>query len=153
MPSKLFQGCTFKGHQRNSKTTREEHLIYKNRPFYPCERNQTDKTYSQGHVFEAIEIEKLGLKVEYLKPDEMEFPDELEVAFKKDPVFETAFKKLTSGRQKGYLLFISRAKQSTTRVSRIEKYRSRIMAGKGIHDCVCGHSQKMPSCDGSHKYI
>ena len=111
------------------------------------------KPILKAYVFEAIEIEKSGLKVEYRQPEEMEFPKELEQAFQKDVAFESAFKNLTPGRQKGYLLFISGAKQSDTRVSRIEKHRSRIMAGKGIHDCVCGHSQKMPSCDGSHKYI
>ena len=105
------------------------------------------------YVFEAIKIEKSGLKVEYRQPDEMMFTDELDQAFQKDVAFESAFKNLTSGRQKGYLLFISGAKQSATRVSRIEKYRSRIMAGKGIHDCFCGLSKKMPSCDGSHTYI
>ncbi|ASV30220.1 DUF1801 domain-containing protein [Maribacter cobaltidurans] len=111
------------------------------------------KPIIKAYVFEAIEIEKSGLKVEYRQPNEMGFPEELERAFQKDADFEFAFKNLTPGRQKGYLLFISGAKQSATRVSRIEKHRSRIMAGKGIHDCVCGHSQKMPSCDGSHKYI
>ncbi|PIB39403.1 DUF1801 domain-containing protein [Maribacter sp. 4G9] len=111
------------------------------------------KPILKTYVLEAIEIEKSGLKVEYRQPDEMEFPKELERTFEKDVAFESAFKNLTPGRQKGYLLFISGAKQSATRVSGIEKHRSRIMAGKGIHDCVCGHSKKMPSCDGSHNYI
>ena len=111
------------------------------------------KPILKTYVFEAIEIEKSGLKVEYSQPDEMEFPEELEQAFQKDVAFESAFKNLTPGRQKGYLLFFTGAKQSATRASRIEKYKSRIFGGKGFHDCVCGRSKKMPACDGSHKYI
>lgn len=111
------------------------------------------KPILKTYVFEAIEIEKSGLKVEYRQPDEMEFPKELEQAFQKDVAFESAFKNLTPGRQKGYLLFFTGAKQSATRASRIEKYKSRIFGGKGFHDCVCGRSKKMPACDGSHKYI
>ncbi|RRQ50044.1 hypothetical protein DZC72_05570 [Maribacter algicola] len=111
------------------------------------------KPVLKAYVFEAIEVEKSGLKVEFNTPDELELPDELEIAFQQDAEFRNAFQSLTPGRQKGYLLFFSGAKQSVTRFSRIEKYRSRIMVGKGIHDCICGHSKKMPSCDGSHKNI
>ena len=111
------------------------------------------KPILKTYVLEAIEIEKSGLKLEYSKPEEMEFPEELELAFKRDKTFQTAFENLTPGRQKGYLLFFTGAKQSATRASRIEKYKSRIFCGKGFHDCVCGLSKKMPACDGSHKYI
>lgn len=111
------------------------------------------KPVIKAYVFEAIEVEKSGQKVEFNTPDELELPDELEVAFQQDAEFQNAFQSLTPGRQKGYMLFFSGAKQSATRTSRIEKYRSRIFDGKGLHDCVCGHSKKMPSCDGSHKYL
>lgn len=111
------------------------------------------KPVLKAYVFEAVEFEKSGQKVEFNTPDELELPDELEVAFQQDAEFQNAFQGLTPGRQKGYLLFFSGAKQSATRTSRIEKYRWRIFDGKGLHDCVCGHSKKMPSCDGSHKYL
>jgi uncharacterized protein YdeI (YjbR/CyaY-like superfamily) len=111
------------------------------------------KPILKAYVFEAIEVEKSGLKVEFNTPDELELPDELEVAFQQDTEFQKAFQSLTPGRQKGYMLFFSSAKQSATRTSRIEKYRLRIFDGKGLHDCVCGHSKKMPSCDGSHKFL
>ncbi|KAA2219275.1 DUF1801 domain-containing protein [Maribacter flavus] len=111
------------------------------------------KPVLKAYVFEAIEVEKSGQKVEFNTPDELEHPDELEVAFQQDAEFQNAFQSLTPGRQKGYLLFFSGAKQSATRASRIDKYRSRIFDGKGLHDCICGHSKKMPSCDGSHKYL
>ncbi|MGB2759994.1 MAG: YdeI/OmpD-associated family protein [Maribacter stanieri] len=67
-----------------------------------------------------------------------------------DPKFKEAFDSLTPNLQKGYILHIQQAKQSTTRTSRIEKNSKRIFIGKDLHDCVCGLSKKMPKCDGSH---
>ena len=56
--------------------------------------------------------------------------------------------------QGGRLLkFFTAAKQSETRISRIEKYKKQILSGKGMNDCTCGLSQKMPYCDGSHKLL
>jgi uncharacterized protein YdeI (YjbR/CyaY-like superfamily) len=88
----------------------------------------------RAYIFEAIEIEKAGLKVETKPATEITLPEELSVQFKLDPKFEAAFRSLTPGRQKGYIFFISEAKQSKTRESRIEKYRAHIMAGKGMTD-------------------
>lgn len=107
------------------------------------------KTY----IFEAVEIEKAGLKVEPKKQSEYTIPEELKNQFKLKPDFKKAFDALTPGRQRGYLLYFSDSKQSKTREARIEKYLLRIMQGKGINDCVCGLSKKMPSCDGSHKFL
>lgn len=104
------------------------------------------------YVYEAIEVEKAGLKVEFKKPSDMEFPTELIDAFKTSPELKTAFYNLTPGRQKGYLLHISGAKQSNTKVTRIKNATPRILIGKGIHDCICGKSKRMPRCDGSHKF-
>lgn len=105
------------------------------------------------YIHEAIEVEKAGLEVKYKETAAYEMPDELQAKFAEFPNFKAAFELLTPGRQRGYLLHFSGAKQSKTRISRIEKYLPRILDGKGIHDCVCGHSKKMPACDGSHKYI
>jgi uncharacterized protein YdeI (YjbR/CyaY-like superfamily) len=88
----------------------------------------------RAYIFEAIEIEKAGLKVETKPATEITLPEELSAQFKLDPKFEAAFRSLTPGRQKGYIYFISEAKQSKTRESRIEKYRAHIMAGKGMTD-------------------
>ncbi len=107
----------------------------------------------KAYIFEAIEIEKAGLEINYKKTEEFDVPKELQEFFSKDQKFEKAFKNLTPGRQRGYLLFFSAAKQSKTKSERIEKYVGRIMNGKGIHDCVCGLSKKMPNCDGSHKEL
>lgn len=107
----------------------------------------------KAYVFEAIEVEKAGLKVDFKEKNELVFPEELTNKFDSNPAFRAAFEALTPGRQRGYNLYFSAAKQSQTRSLRIEKYVERILAGKGIHDCICGFSKKMPNCDGSHKYI
>jgi len=106
----------------------------------------------KAYIFEAIEVEKAGLSVDYKENETLVLPEELLIKFEELPAFKTAFEALTPGRQRGYNLFFSAGKQSQTRTSRIEKYLQRILDGKGINDCVCGLSSKMPSCDGSHKY-
>ena len=79
--------------------------------------------------------------------------EELNVIFKKNAALKKAFESLTPGRQRGYLIFFSGAKQSETRIARIEKYTHQILCGKGLTDCTCGLSKRMPACDGSHKYL
>lgn len=85
-------------------------------------------------IQEAIEVEKAGLKVPPKPTSEFDVPDELVTAFEDDPAFEAAFEELTPGRQRGYLIHFSGAKQSKTRVSRIEKAMPKIFEGKGLHD-------------------
>lgn len=79
--------------------------------------------------------------------------EELKVVFKKNAALKKAFESLTPGRQRGYLIFFSAAKHSETRFARIEKYTNQILCGKGITDCTCGLSKRMPICDGSHKLL
>ena len=88
----------------------------------------------RAYVYEAIEVEKAGLEVKKKKTAEFDVPEELTLEFRKDPDFETAFKSLTPGRQRGYLLYFSGAKQAKTREARIEKYRQAIFEGKGLND-------------------
>jgi len=107
----------------------------------------------KAYIYEAIEIEKAGLKVIFKSNTELELVKELQIALDKNPQLKTAFEALTPGRQRAYNLHFSEAKQSKTRETRIEKYTQRILNGKGINDCICGLSKKMPNCDGSHKYI
>lgn len=113
---------------------------------------QLEKTL-KSYLNEAIELEKSGVKFEISKPNPIEMPEELESAFSKDGHFKKAFYALTPGRQRAYLMYFSAAKQSATRSGRIENYKNRILMGKGFNDCVCGHSKRMPNCDGSHKYF
>ena len=85
--------------------------------------------------------------------DFLKFPKELIDIMEKDAKFKDAFTSLTPGKQRAYNLYFSDAKQSKTRMDRIEKYTHRILNGKGFHDCVCGLSKRMPNCDGSHKLL
>ncbi len=105
------------------------------------------------YVLEAVEIEKAGLKVKMKKTSDFEFPQELEQKLEENPKLEKAFNDLTPGRQKGYLLHFYKPKQAKIRISRIEKNTGRILNGKGLNDCVCGLSKRMPNCDGSHKQL
>ncbi|APQ16233.1 DUF1801 domain-containing protein [Maribacter hydrothermalis] len=107
------------------------------------------KTY----IYEAIEVEKLGIKVVLEEKENLKLCSELIEALAANKTLKAAFESLTPGRQRGYNLYFSAPKQQKTKIDRIEKYTKRIIDGYGFHDCVCGHSKKMPTCDGSHKYI
>jgi uncharacterized protein YdeI (YjbR/CyaY-like superfamily) len=80
-------------------------------------------------------------------------PEELKDMFLKKPALKKAFEGLTPGRQRAYLLHFSEPKQSNTRVTRIERMEDKIMRGKGMTDCWCGLSKRMPTCDGSHRQL
>lgn len=84
-------------------------------------------------IKEAIQIEKDGLKL-VKTPSTIEIIPELKDAFKKNPLLKKAFEALTPGRQRGYHIFFSQAKQAATRSARIEKYIPAILAGKGLQD-------------------
>lgn len=105
----------------------------------------------KAYILEAIEVEKLGLKMG--RPAEIPHPDELTIIFSKKPAVKTAFLKLTPGRQRSYLRFFTDGKQSETRTSRIEKNEKYILKGIGLSDCICGLTNRKPSCDGSHRAI
>ena len=86
------------------------------------------------YTYEAIEIENAGLKVDFKKTKEFKMPVEFKKALNDNSDLKSAFNALTPGRQRGYLLYFSQAKQSQTRESRIEKYTKRILNGKGLND-------------------
>lgn len=90
------------------------------------------KTY----IFEAIEVEKAGLKVDLKKTSEYDIPEEFQKKMSKSPGLKTAFKSLTPGRQRAYLLYFSQPKQSKTRESRVDKCVPQILDGKGLNDRV-----------------
>ena len=92
------------------------------------------KSILKTYIYEAIEVEKAGLKVALKKTNEYELPLELKERFKKSPALKTAFNALTPGRQRAYVLYFSAAKQSKTRESRIQKSVDSIMKGKGLND-------------------
>ena len=107
----------------------------------------------KAYIFEAIEVEKAGLKVDYKKTSDYNIPQEFQTILNEMPELKTAFHALTPGRQRAYLLYFADPKQSKTRTARVEKYIQQILDGKGLTDCTCGLSRKMPYCDGSHKFI
>ena len=86
----------------------------------------------KAYVREAIEVEKAGLKMQ-LAP-EQEYPEELVAKLAEDPKLKAAFDNLTPGRKRGYVLHFSSAKQSKTRLARIEKCRSKILTGRGFQE-------------------
>lgn len=88
----------------------------------------------KAYIKEAIEMEKKGAKIEFKKPSEHKLPEELENKLNKTPRLKKAFYALTPGRQRGYLIYFSQAKQSSTREARIEKCEKRILEGKGLND-------------------
>jgi len=122
-------------------------------PFTDIQKIIDMKQTLKAYIYEAIEVEKAGLKVESNSKTELVFPDELLQKFDSDSTFKTAFEALTPGRQRAYNIYFSGAKQSKSRESRIESYVQRILNGKGFNDCTCGLSKRPPNCDGSHKYI
>ena len=109
--------------------------------------------FLRSYIFEAIEIEKSGVKLPSIDISTIEIPEELTQNFNENKQFKMAFESLTPGRQRAYILFFSAAKNSQTRFDRIEKFKNQIMDGKGMNDCTCGLSRKMPACDGSHKIL
>ncbi|MBU8851625.1 YdeI family protein [Bacillus sp. FJAT-26377] len=88
----------------------------------------------KAYIYEAIEVEKAGLKVKAKKPEELIIPEELQHKFDDIPALKDAFTTLTPGRQRAYILYFSAAKQSKTRESRVEKCIPNILNGKGLND-------------------
>ena len=88
----------------------------------------------KANIFEAIAIEKAGLKVELKKTTEFAMADEFKEKLNHIPALKVAFYALTPGRQRAYLLHFSQPKQSKTREARVEKCMGLIMSGKGLSD-------------------
>jgi len=88
----------------------------------------------KAYIYEAIEAEKAGLKVNYKNTSEFKMPEEFKIKLYEIPALKTAFDALTPGRQRAYLLYFSSPKQSNTRAARVEKYLPQILNGKGLND-------------------
>jgi uncharacterized protein YdeI (YjbR/CyaY-like superfamily) len=88
----------------------------------------------KAYIYEAIEVEKAGLEVNFKKNTEFIIPEELQNKFDEIPALKTAFEALTPGRQRAYILYFSAPKQSKTRESRVEKCMQQILNGKGLND-------------------
>ena len=92
------------------------------------------KSILKTYIYEAIEVEKTGLKVKMKKTSDFKVPQEFQNKLNKIPALKTVFYALTPGRQRAYIFYFSQAKQSKTRESRIEKYMQQILNGKGLND-------------------
>jgi len=88
----------------------------------------------KAYIYEAIEVERAGLKVNYKKTTEFKIPEEFQNKLDKSRALNKAFDALTPGRQRAYIFHFSQPKQSKTRASRVEKYLKQILNGKGLDD-------------------
>jgi uncharacterized protein YdeI (YjbR/CyaY-like superfamily) len=92
------------------------------------------KSVIKAYILEAMEVEKAGLKVKLKKTTDFQIPEEFQKRLDEAPALKKAFKALTPGRQRAYILHFSSAKQSKTRESRVEKCVPQILDGKGLDD-------------------
>lgn len=118
--------------------------------FSSCDQILAERGAIDAWIRGAVEVERLGLKLPP-RADALELVEELRARMEADPVFGEAFEALTPGRQRGYNLHFGKAKQAATREAGIDRCTERILLGKGLQDCICGKSARMPRCDGSHK--
>ena len=88
----------------------------------------------KAYIYEAIEVQRAGLKVKLKKTSDFKIPDEFQKKLNKSATLKTAFDKLTPGRQRAYIFYFSQPKLSKTRESRVEKYAKQILIGKGLND-------------------
>jgi len=88
----------------------------------------------KAYVYEAIEVERAGLKVKLKKTSDFKIPEEFQKKLNKSSALKKAFGELTPGRQRAYIFHFSQPKLSKTREARVEKYTKQILAGKGLND-------------------
>jgi uncharacterized protein YdeI (YjbR/CyaY-like superfamily) len=88
----------------------------------------------KAYIYEAIEVEKAGLKVKLKKTSEYKIPEEFQKKLDKSTTLKKAFEALTPGRQRAYIFYFSQPKQSKTREARVEKSMKQILNGKGLDD-------------------
>jgi uncharacterized protein YdeI (YjbR/CyaY-like superfamily) len=88
----------------------------------------------KAYIYEAIEVEKAGLKVKLKKTEEYKIPEEFQKKLDKKPALKKAFEALTPGQQRGYIFYFSAPKLSKTREARVEKHAKQILDGKGLDD-------------------
>jgi uncharacterized protein YdeI (YjbR/CyaY-like superfamily) len=102
-------------------------------------RSVTDVTAATSTIAalvkDAIRVEQAGLSVPKRAPtDDGAYPEELDMLLYADPALRDAWERLTPGRRRGWVLHFNCAKQSNTRIARIERATPRILEGFGMHD-------------------
>jgi uncharacterized protein YdeI (YjbR/CyaY-like superfamily) len=129
----FFKGALLKEnpiHEKSGENSNTFRLIR----FQGMDKINKEKETIRHIIQEAIDIEKSGKKLPKTDYSSIEIPEELEAAFEDDHLFKAAFKSLTPGRQRGYILHFSQPKQTQTRSNRIEKSKIAIMNGKGLNE-------------------
>ena len=147
----FFKGVLLSDHNKLLHTPGENSQSVRLFKFTSVEEINKLEAIIKTYILEALEIEKAGLSIPKKETTSDDYPSELKESLDTDLILKQAFDKLTPGRQRGYVIYFSSPKQSKTRQSRIQANRERIINGFGFHDCTCGRSQKMPTCDGTHK--
>jgi uncharacterized protein YdeI (YjbR/CyaY-like superfamily) len=92
------------------------------------------KSILRAYIYEAVEVEEAGLKVDFKKTADFTIPEEFQNKLDKKPALKKAFNALTPGRQRAYIFYFASAKQPKTREARVEKYVKQILDGKGLDD-------------------
>src|SRR5690348_4590928 len=69
----------------------------------------------KDYLYEAIELEKSGKRIELKKVSDYRIPEELQRMLDENAVLRSAFESLTPGRRKSYIFHVSSAKQAKTR--------------------------------------
>lgn len=92
------------------------------------------KAIIEAYIYEAVEVEEAGLKVDFKEKAALVFPEEFQKKLDENRALKAAFNALTPGRQRAYNLYFSAAKQAKTREARVEKCIPQILDGKGLED-------------------
>ena len=149
----FFKGALLQDNERILKKPGENTQAGRQLRFTSMQEIVSNQQIIKAYIFEAIELEKAGMKVERSATPIVNMPEEFQSKLDEAPALKKAFEALTPGRQRAYLMFFNDAKQSATRTARIEKLIPKILIGKGMTDCTCGLSKRMPACDGSHRQL
>ncbi len=130
----FFKGVLLDDHHGVLQAPGANSQVWRQWRFTSAEDIRDAESLIREYLRSAIAIERAGTPVPLPARHELEFPPELESVFENDPAFKAAFDALTPGRQRGYNLYFTGAKQPATRYARIEKCMPAIMEGKGLHD-------------------
>lgn len=129
----FFKGVLLSDHDNILGKTGKNTQVGRQVRFTDVQQIKELATTLKTYIFEAVELEKSGAKVSIKKKD-IKLPQELINMFEEYQGLKTAFDSLTPGRQRAYIYHFAGAKQSKTRIARVEKYIPKILSGKGIND-------------------
>ncbi|MCE8013219.1 YdeI/OmpD-associated family protein [Billgrantia desiderata] len=129
----FFKGSLLKDPERILVAPGEHSQAMRQARFTQLSEIEAQSDVLEAYLLEAIALEKAGAKMDFNEKHELAYPAELQTALDGNAALKAAFEALTPGRQRGYILHFSGAKQSSTRASRIEKCMLDILAGKGLN--------------------